>query len=415
MKRSIWVVGHSGPRVSLGLAVAVSLTFVFTSAALRAAEDSPPAAQAQQEKPASEDPAAKGGFDPFNVPNVMGEELRGYFEKLSAWQPAFDPAARRDKELQMKLRDEYLRSRKNLVAVADKLLAEKPEEAVRIQVTQAKWMSLRLLSNFEDSYTAPYEKLTQELMTDSNPELAQMAQRMHLMNRISGLVEETSKESPQQVYADVMKLANASKEVNPETLGLLDNTAYIMEMIGQYPLATEIHNWVIKAAQQQPSPQLEQAKGQSEKALKRIGLIGQPLDLKGHLLDGSEIDLSNYKGKVVLVDFWATWCGPCIAELPNVQENYKKYHDEGFEVIGISLDETVEPLVEFIKEKNLPWSQIFSKDESTRGFSDPRVDQFGVNGIPATFLVGKDGKIVHVNVRGHRLGKLLEEMLGPQK
>lgn len=137
-------------------------------------------------------------------------------------------------------------------------------------------------------------------------------------------------------------------------------------------------------------------------------LVGDTLDLKFTSLQGDAIDLSKMAGKVVLVDFWATWCGPCIAELPNMQKAYTSYHDKGFEIIAISLDNEKEPLEAFIKENKMPWPQAFDG----KGWQNEIAAQYGITSIPATFLVGKDGKIVATDLRGAALEAAIEKELG---
>ena len=138
--------------------------------------------------------------------------------------------------------------------------------------------------------------------------------------------------------------------------------------------------------------------------------IGEAMDLKFTSLAGKEIDLADMKGKVILIDFWATWCGPCIAELPNVLKAYETYHDKGFEIIGISLDNAKDEakLKSFVKDKNMPWPQAFDG----KGWDTDLAQQYGISSIPATFLVGKDGKIVSSNLRGPALSLAVKKELG---
>jgi thiol-disulfide isomerase/thioredoxin len=121
-----------------------------------------------------------------------------------------------------------------------------------------------------------------------------------------------------------------------------------------------------------------------------------PLDLKFTAIDGHEVDLSKMRGKVVLIDFWATWCGPCVAELPNVLKAYEALHSKGFEIVGISLDQDRAKLDSFIKEKKMTWPQFFDG----QGWKNEISSKFGIRSIPAMWLIDKNGMLVSTNVRG---------------
>ena len=138
-------------------------------------------------------------------------------------------------------------------------------------------------------------------------------------------------------------------------------------------------------------------------------LLGKPLgELKFTDLKGEQIDISQYKGKVVLIDFWATWCGPCIGELPNVLDTYSKYHDDGFEIIGISLDRSREKLENFIEENNMPWPQYFDG----KGWKNEISTGFGIRSIPSTFLLDGQGIVRYTNLRGSALEQAVADILG---
>jgi len=405
----------------VGLGVSALLA-ADDDAALKAKE----AAQAAQAADATAKKAAAAAgekeaeFDPFTIPAKADKAaLIAYLNELQQWQPKVDPAARRDPDAQKKLRAEFLRSRLNMIQVTDKLLRDKLEETERVEVTKTKWSAHRYQAMLDDENKAAleaYEKMTAELAKDADPELAKLGTRTMLMIRIDRLAEEKSQETPRQLVTELQsQFKTADGQPNLEILNVTGQLGYILEMLGDYPLATEVYASILKEIGASDNPQLARLIESQQTALKRLGLIGKPVALAGKMADGHDFDFSQYKGKVVLVDFWATWCGPCIAELPNVVENYQKYHSKGFEIVGISLDDEVEKLTAFVKEKKLPWTQLFSPDESLRGFEDPLVKQFGVSGIPATFLVDKNGNIAAVTVRGKRLGKLLAEMLGEVK
>jgi peroxiredoxin len=122
---------------------------------------------------------------------------------------------------------------------------------------------------------------------------------------------------------------------------------------------------------------------------------------------GAARSVSGYKGKILMIDFWATWCGPCVKELPNVKEVYDKHHAEGFEVIGVSLDKDAQKLKSFVEEREIPWPQILD-DKDT---DDALKTQYGVMAVPSIFLLDRQGKIIGLNVRGEALEKAVAAAL----
>ena len=148
-----------------------------------------------------------------------------------------------------------------------------------------------------------------------------------------------------------------------------------------------------------------------EGAVRRLELIGEQLELAGTTVDGTPLDWSQYQGKVVLVDFWATWCGPCKAELPNLKKYYELYHERGFEIIGVSLDQSKAKLTEFLEKEKLPWATLFEEDA---GWSHPLAKKYGIMGIPTVFLTNQEGEVVSLRARGGKLAELLEELIGPR-
>lgn len=117
--------------------------------------------------------------------------------------------------------------------------------------------------------------------------------------------------------------------------------------------------------------------------------------------DGKELSLSSLRGKVVLLDFWASWCGPCLAEAPNVKKVYDKYKDKGFDVFGVSLDKETQrdAWLKAIEKHQLTWHHV----SSLKGWECPVAGLYNVTAIPATFLLDREGRIVATNCRGEKL------------
>jgi peroxiredoxin len=122
--------------------------------------------------------------------------------------------------------------------------------------------------------------------------------------------------------------------------------------------------------------------------------------------EGETKRLSDLRGKIVLVDFWAAWCGPCRRENPNVVKVYNKYKDQGFEVFGVSLDKEKTAWVKAIAQDNLNWTQV----SDLKYFNSEAAQTYGINSIPATVLLDREGKIIARNLRGPALEEKLEEI-----
>jgi len=124
-------------------------------------------------------------------------------------------------------------------------------------------------------------------------------------------------------------------------------------------------------------------------------------------VNGKPVSLSDYKGKYVLVDFWASWCGPCRAENPNVLKAFNQYKNKNFTVLGVSLDEKDTAWEKAVKEDGLPWTQV----SDLKGWKNEAAQEYGVNAIPANYLLDPNGIIIAHNLRGDALENKLAEVL----
>ena len=182
-----------------------------------------------------------------------------------------------------------------------------------------------------------------------------------------------------------------------------------LQALSQNPDATR-YNALLKKLAASSNPQIKALAAQAQEKQQRLGdLKSKPLDIKYTAVDGRAVDLSKLRGKVVLVDFWATWCPPCREEVPSVVAAFKKYHDKGFEVIGVSLDQDKDALQSFVKEKDMAWPQYYDG----KGWDNEISTRYGIDSIPAMWLLDKKGMLVTTDAREDLDGGIAKLLAAP--
>ncbi|MBJ7258228.1 MAG: TlpA family protein disulfide reductase [Chthoniobacterales bacterium] len=147
----------------------------------------------------------------------------------------------------------------------------------------------------------------------------------------------------------------------------------------------------------------------AKSSLALMEMRGKPLELSFTAVDGKKVDLADLRGKVVLVDFWATWCPPCVEEVPQLVETYEKFKDRGFEVVGISLDRDKGALEKFTAENKMTWPQFFDG----KGWDNELAKRFNIQSVPTMWLLDREGKLVDAGPR-NRLQEAIESALAPK-
>ncbi|HWB63152.1 MAG TPA: AhpC/TSA family protein [Chitinophagales bacterium] len=216
-----------------------------------------------------------------------------------------------------------------------------------------------------------------------------------------------------QHYSDMYFAAIADEDDFTEGFVTAHPNNYISAYLASYRFADEQKISKGIALLQKLSPAIRQSKYavQLKARYKTLMALATNVTAPGFALPdstGKTISLGAYKGKYVLVDFWASWCYPCRRENPGIVAVYKKYHNKGFEILGVSMDENRERWLAAIYKDNLNWNQVCD----FKGWDGPVPQLFAVNGIPANFLIGPDGKIIAKDLLGAGLEYKLQTLFG---
>lgn len=265
--------------------------------------------------------------------------------------------------------------------------------------------------------TITYNKETETYTVGGTDENKKLAEAMALMKeqqqKSQELAAEYQSATSSEAKAEVEKKYNDFQESAQE-----DFKAQIRKsgtslaniiMIEQVDINKNIEfadSVVSKLAQKYPKNEMVQRKmGQIEGILNTA--VGQSApEIKLPTPEGTEVALSSLKGNYVLIDFWASWCGPCRRENPNVVKVYNKYHDKGFEIFSVSLDRDKDSWVAAIEKDGLTWTHV----SDLKFWQSVAAKKYGINSIPATLLLDKEGKIIAKNLRGEALEEKLAEL-----
>ena len=420
--------------LSLAPSLALAAAVVLAPFSLRAEEP-------KKTKPAK--PAAAAKSD--DVPDGSPEELLEYIDKLRATEAQGGTRSERMNHMR--------RIQQNVVAAAEKIAAAKPAEKTAVAALRAELGALTMLNNLGDEDAGKrYDELAAKLADDKRPAMAATGRYFLLFKEASKLDVSESKEVKAFVAKGMDYIATTKLDIQmaplvqtviqfaqqtQEGAELADtvrklavrfaasddaqiaiNAVSLARAAGGLYQREEKNDEAIKCYEEvsgllakSDNPRVAEAAASLEGAIRQLKLVGSEIEIKGTLVEGRNFDWAKYKGKVVLVDFWATWCGPCVAELPNVKEVYEKYHDQGFDVVGISLDEDRQALEEFLDKEHIRWPILFSSDPDAAGWQHPMAAEFGVSAIPMTILVDRQGKVVTLSARGEQLGKQVAKLV----
>jgi thiol-disulfide isomerase/thioredoxin len=226
---------------------------------------------------------------------------------------------------------------------------------------------------------------------------------------------QTSENDRFEIRASAVNRKAMSKMSEGEAAALAEFEKGARALLKEFPNRAEIYQMLLSVASEaepekgrQIAKELtessapDQIKEAAQGILKKMERVGKPVPIKFTAVDGRAVDLAKLKGKVVLIDFWATWCGPCVGEVPNVVAAYEKLHPKGFEIVGISFDSDKQKLTSFVEKQKMTWPQYFDGKQWENAYGK----EFGIQSIPSMWLVDRKGNLRDLNAREDLKGKV---------
>ena len=351
-------------------------------------------------KSAEDDKSAAEDSDPFAVPaGDDSEVLSKFIQRLIK----VAPASRSPESIRKHLT--------SLEAAFGEIMQRKVNEETFAQVADFRSQCLQVLADKLGDKAAEERLATlgEELGKDEREKVMVVAKQVKFQSRLLS-VERISEQDRKDLIDQAAEKLHA-KDLQQRDLQNAMALVQAFESKQLEPAAALALTEFAKALSDRDEPGLKQAVERLQSDARRLGLVGNTIEIKGKTIKGKNFDVADWKGKIVLVDFWATWCGPCREELPNVKKLYAKYHEKGFEVVGISLDDDQASLNEFLSSEKIGWTTLFDATSEEQGWNNPLARRYGISGIPSAILVDKEGKVITLNARGKALAEHLEKLL----
>ena len=339
----------------------------------------------------------------YRVPNGSPAKILAFVNELEQRRPQFSHPNEQF--------DHMVKTQKAIIRAGNKILAQPSDDKTLKEIVSKKLMGTILLATGDGAASEKALAEVERLRNDKRPIVAEVANEYLVVAR-SLMLNSMSTAERTQLADEAIRRTQEANFTN-EKISDVQFVATQFLNAGDSDSAASLYERLADAlleskAERKTKAYATQFRGQSN----RIRLPGSKLELDGKLLSGDDFDWESYRGKVVLVDFWATWCGPCVADMPNIQATYNKFHKKGFDVVAVSLDNDRKALESFVRQRSLPWVQIVDNTPRTKqGRQETLSNRYNISSIPTAFLVDRDGKVVSTFARGEELQRLLNQLL----
>ena len=340
--------------------------------------------------------------NPFQVPATGTEdELLNFIVRVRK-----TPAAGSDRPI---LDAHQKKVQVAVLTASEKLLTLPQDEARRLWSVRAKGLALANLARLGDAAAA--QKLTAyaaELAKDASPKLAEEGQLMLLQSRATGAPRLAARDQ-EKLVRDIDAFFEKVK-VDQTHYTLATGVCTALEKVNP-PLAGMAYEELMAHFFNSADATIADNARKLAGAALRHRMVGRPICITGNTIAGTRFDSRRLRGKVVVVEFWASWCGNCVKEIHHVKRVHDRYHTQGVEIVGITLDDDSKKAQQFAESKQLPWTNVISSDPKRRGWDDPNVVQLGIEALPTVIVMDQKGKVVSADTQGEKLDQLVASLL----
>lgn len=384
---------------------AAALLIVFGASRLTSLAEETEEVTLAPAAPAAETTDASDAAQPddFEVPDGSAADVLAFIDQLAHPEAEFETSEQ--------LREYLTKAATAIGAASDKVLAGNASEEQQVEAVHWKLESFRIRQKLGDrDADQQASEFLNKIQKAASPQLAQAVKELRLVRNLRQWSTLDNAQRTQVVDDFVADMKQG--EIGKQQIFLLYRFVDMLSDTPDSGLATRIIDELSPQLKKNTDPQAERIVAEIEGIGRRINLPGNKIDIEGTLLDGKPIDWEAYRGKVVLLDFWATDCGFCLAEVPNLLENYRLFHDKGFDIVGISMDNDRAPVEQYMEQSGIPWPTLFQENPSARGWDHPVAEKYAINAIPRLILVDQQGNVVSMNARGRQLTAELQRLLG---